>query len=79
MKLAHQIEPWTGRIDGWLANNIPGVTRHDIRTGVDAWTIFHRAGLTADAYRDGDTCDAHIQTALTKIFPAAAFNDKCRY
>ena len=79
MRLAKYMESWTGRVDGWLANNIPGVTRDKVMTGRDAWTIAHRAGITAEAYQDRDVLDAHIQTALEHIFPAAQFHDAKRY
>ena len=51
----------------------------DIKTGRDAWSIAHRAGIVRDAYADREIVDAHIQTALEKIFPNADFLDKKIY
>jgi hypothetical protein len=56
-------------------------------TGSQAWGIAHRSGITEFCY--GNTakdypgiegiCDAHIVTALKKIFPNAVFKDSYRY
>ena len=71
---------WRGMAEVWLANNTrKGNTRADVLNGIDAWTIAHRCGITNDAYQDRDIVDAHIQTALEKIFPNCLFKDKKVY
>jgi hypothetical protein len=85
MKLAHVIDDWKERASEWLTDHAnktghPLAALTDIDRGVDAWTVAHRAGLTREAYAMGrDINDAHIQTALEKIFPNAVFMDKKRY
>lgn len=73
------VQQWAERADQWLATNAPNLSRADITTGRDAWGIAHRTGVVTDAYRMPDIHDAHIQTALQRIFPAAAFRDAKRY
>jgi len=51
----------------------------DVKTGVDAWNIAHRVGVTKEAYDDRSVTDAHIKTALQKIFPECVFTDKYAY
>ena len=50
-----------------------------VTTGVQAWNIAHNLGIVKEAYKDPTVFDAHIQTALEKIFPACVFKDKKRY
>lgn len=69
---------WTKQAADWLEAKLP-VTLADVKTGRDAWTIAHRAGITEEAYKDRNAVDAHIQTALETIFPNAIFSDKKRY
>lgn len=64
-----------------------GYKLSDVESGADAWTIAHRAGITEICY--GNTAkdlpgiigcvDAHIKTALSRIFPNAVFHDKYGY
>lgn len=57
-----------------------GFTLDQIKTGSDAWTVAHRSGIAADAYRvSRDVTDAHIKTVLSKIMPNAVFKDKYRH
>ena len=52
----------------------------DIKTGIDAWNIAHRLDIPREAYAiDNSIVDAHIKTALQKIFPNAVFKDKYHY
>ena len=74
---AETVERYRADAEAFLARH--NLTCANVKTGRDAWTVAHSAGITADAYRDRDTLDAHIQTALEKIFPAAVFNDPKRY
>lgn len=58
-----------------------------VQTGSQAWGVAHRAGVTEYCY--GNTakdmpgiegvCDAHIKTALARIFPNAVFKDNYTY
>ena len=59
----------------------------DIKTGTDAWTIASRAGITDICYGNSAKdipeiagChDAHIKTALAKVFPNAVFANTYSY
>ena len=52
------------------------LTVNDIRIGADAWATARRAGFLDNAYGDRTVTDAHIVTALKRIFPNAVFRDK---
>jgi len=77
------IARWQETATDWLAANAKKdgrpATIQDVTTGRDAWTVAHCAGLLADAYRIDGIHDAHIQTALGKVFPDAVFRDAKRY
>jgi hypothetical protein len=78
MRLASHLSDYTARADSWLAAR--GYTRADIKTGRDAWAVAHGADITRHAYSlSRDIVDAHIQTALERIFPHAVFSDAKRY
>lgn len=65
-----------------MAANYLGQRGHDlseVKQGVDAWTIAHQTGITREAYEDRSVTDAHIQTALEKVFPDVTFKDKKVY
>lgn len=76
---ATTVDRWRGMIDAYLTAQLTplgeGVTRMSIRTGSGAWAIAHNAGVTREAYADRSVIDAHIQTALERIFPNAVFKD----
>lgn len=75
-------ERWDQKAQAWLDANANGLTRltlAEIMTGIDAWTVAHRSGITQEAYSDRTVTDAHIQTALERIFPNAQFKDVKRY
>ena len=69
----------------WLEER--NLTREDVKTGSDAWIVAHRAGITDICYGNTakdlpgiDGCvDAHIKTALVKVFPNVEFKDKYSY
>jgi hypothetical protein len=71
------VAEFSSMADMFLAQH--NLTRHDVKTGRDAWSVSHRCGITNAAYKDRDVIDAHIQTALEKIFPHAVFKDKKVY
>lgn len=51
-----------------------------VKTGSTAWEIAHRSGAARFCYDlSRDVYDAHIKTALAKIFPNAVFADKYHY
>jgi hypothetical protein len=78
MKLADKLTDYKSLADSFLAGH--GYSRSDIKTGAQAWAVASRAGITHDAYAiDRSINDAHIQTALEKIFPEAVFKDPKRY
>jgi hypothetical protein len=80
---AQTTDRWRGLIDAYLLGKLSpageGLTRHSIETGRDAWSIASAAGVLRDAYADRTIVDAHIQTALERIFPHARFNDRKVY
>ena len=73
------LSKWRAVVDQWLMNN-HGLIANQVTTGRDAWTVAHRTGIALEAYDiSRDITDAHIQTALQRIFPNAVFRDKKRY
>lgn len=68
---------WTAQADAALAAQ--GLTREQVTSGRDGWTVARLAGITAEAYRDRNAVDAHIQTALERILPNCKFRDPKRY
>ena len=68
---------WEGMIWNELGQNGYGI--EDVLTGKDAWNVAHAAGVIQEAYEDRTVIDAHIQTALEKIFPYGVFLDKKVY
>ena len=79
MKLAENIPSWTIQVEHWLKVNAT-TTRHDVKTGRDAWIVAHRAGVTHAAYDlSRDVTDGHIQSALERVFPNAVFQDRKVY
>lgn len=79
IRLASELEAYRALAVNWLAEHTT-LRSADILTGKDAWTIAHNAGITRKAYEMGrDITDAHIQTALERIFPNAVFKDAKRY
>lgn len=65
---------WTKWVDLELANR--KLSRGDIKTGRDAWSAASICGILRDAYSDNAIKDAHIQTALKRIFPNAVFTGR---
>lgn len=76
---------WTEMVDSWFSKNFgvtdrAGIThRTHVTDGSSAWTIAHRSGVTDVAYADRSVTDAHIVSALKKIFPNAVFKDRYTY
>ena len=57
-----------------------GYTLEDVKTGVDAWNIAYKLDIPKEAYHiDDSIVDAHIKTALQRIFPNAVFKDTYHY
>ena len=73
------VSRWRGVCRGWLEQNARHLTLADIDTGINAWAVAHRSGITKEAYQDRNITDGHIQTALQRIFPNAVFKDKKVY
>ena len=78
---AETVNAWLARAAQWLTDNVSPVTAcTDVKTGRDAWTVAHGAGLCREAYDMARGIhDAHIQTALQAIFPNAVFRDAKKY
>lgn len=80
-----QIEEFRKLATEWLADK--GLTPEQIETGSNAWSVAVRSGITDICYGNSakdepgipGCVDAHIKTALTKIFPNAIFKDKYQY
>ena len=75
---ASTVLDWKNKAERYVIDN-HGITLQGIKTGVDAWEIAHRCGITSDAYKDYTVVDAHIVTALKQIFLSAVFTDKYSY
>lgn len=74
------INKWRSMCEAWLAGSPEAATCSSIITGGDAWFVAHAAGVVREAYAMGqDIHDAHIQTALQRIFPNVVFRDAKRY
>lgn len=77
------VQDWIVRADTFLAvtPDKDGVhrTRLDTTEAVDAWAIAHRTGMTREAYADRTVTDAHIKTALQRVFPNCVFKDRYHY
>lgn len=74
---ASKIQEVITEVDAYLRKY--NITRSTIIVGVDAWTLAHRVKFTDWAYAQPGLNDAHIQTALQRIFPNVVFKDKKRY
>ena len=69
----------------WLAPQGYGLA--DVKVGSDAWLIAHSSGITEICHGNTakdlpgipDCHDAHIKTALAKIFPNCVFKDAYHY
>ena len=80
MRLAAHLPDFTTRVEQWFETNAPHLTREAVTAGRDAWFIAHRTGIVRASYDVGrDVVDAHIQTALQRIFPNVVFLDAKRY
>lgn len=75
---AETIERWKKMVNDFVAEHCNGAV-DDVLTGSMAWEVAHRAGITGEAYKDRTVVDAHIKTALQKIFPNAVFKDSYHY
>jgi len=71
------VKRWSGMVEAYLKEK--SLTVEDIRLGADAWAAARRAGCLENAYGDRTVTDAHIVTALKRIFPKATFRDKYIY
>lgn len=73
------IARWSVMAADWVSAHGRGIGLEAIDTGQLAWSVAHSCGITNEAYQDRTILDAHIQTALEKIFPNAVFKDAKRY
>jgi len=72
------INRWTAMATEFVAEKCTGQINDEMDGGT-AWEIAHRCGITQEAYQDRTVVDAHIKTALQKIFPNAVFKDRYHY
>ena len=66
---------WSEMADKWLLS-VARVNRLAVVEGSMAWRVAHMCGITEEAYSDRMVTDAHIVTALRKVFPNAVFKDR---
>lgn len=71
------VQGWINRADAFCQSK--GVVRSDVVVGREAWDVAHHLGFTNEAYKDRTVVDAHIQTALERVFPNVVFKDPKRY
>jgi hypothetical protein len=71
------IENFREQAVGYLT--LRGFRLEDVKFGVDAWHIAHGVGFTSYCYDLDGIVDAHIVTAMGKVFPNVVFKDKYRY
>jgi len=69
------VDRWSGMADKHLML-VARVNRLAVVEGSMAWLVAHRCGITNEAYSDRSVTDAHIVTALKKVFPNAVFKDR---
>lgn len=74
---AETIDRWATMAADCLGQR--GYDLYDVKFGSEAWSVAHTAGITKEAYEDRSVVDAHIVSALRKIFPNAVFKDKYIY
>lgn len=73
------VDSWIERVDIHLLVS-SGVNRMAVETGSMAWSLAGKLGLSREAYDiSRDITDAHIVTALKKVFPNAVFKDRYHY
>ena len=72
-----QLNRWKAKAAEFLASY--SYTCADILTGREAWAVAHKSGIYDEVHGSRDILDAHVQTALEKIFPNAVFQDKKVY
>ncbi len=71
---------WETMIINYLGDNGYNIEAiEDVKLGVDAWDIAHNSGIMKEAYTDPTVFDAHIQTALERLFPNCVFRDRKVY
>lgn len=71
------INRWAVMAADYLGRN--GYDLSDVKTGIEAWNVAHRSGITQEAYADRSVVDAHIVTVLKVMFPNVVFKDKYSY
>lgn len=71
------VNRWAVMAADYLGNR--GYDIADVKTGIEAWNVAHRSGITEEAYADRSVVDAHIVTALKQLFPSAVFKDTYSY
>ena len=74
---AETVQNWMDRADAYLTKT--DYTIADVREGAHAWALANILGFTREAYEDRTVVDAHIKTALQKVFPDAVFKDRYTY
>jgi hypothetical protein len=75
---SNDIEMFREQAEGFLT--LRGYSIDDVKLGSDAWTVAHNVGFASYCYDLGrDIYDAHIVTAMKKVFPNAVFKDRYSY
>lgn len=79
MKLNSEIPRFRAIARQWLADGsrfVDGQPRYieDVTVGACAWDVAHRCGILRECWALGCN-DAHIRSALKRIFPNAVFRE----
>lgn len=75
--LSEDVEDFRVQAVGYLA--LRGFQINDVKHGSDAWVIAHQTGFASQCYEQADVTDAHIVTAMKKVFPNVVFKDRYSY
>jgi len=75
MKISHVMrDQWRQKISEWLFSE-KQLLIDDITTPGDAWYIARVSGCMKDVFGSRDITDAHIVTALKKIYPNVRWSE----
>lgn len=79
MKLAHKVDQWIADYESKKQHIHEPKERYEVTTGSLAWNLFYFCRWHQVYDEDRSITDAHIKTALQKVFPNAVFKDKYQY
>ena len=71
------VSAWIGLADAHFKGR--PMNRYKVETGGLAWLLAGELGMLKEAYSDRKITDAHVKTALKRVFPNAHFADAYHY